>query len=509
MASKEKKTSERDSGDSEMIRRFKQNPFVFIGTLVILIIVIIAFVLVPIMPEYGMGSMDKWRTFGYYDKVPIRYVDGNYFAQYISMEEQRYRQYNIDIDNIDLMRYIWRSSFEAAAIHTAMLQEMKVAGYAPPERVVDREVAKLPSFQENGRFSPALYRQMDENRRLTLWRQVKDDLIKSHFQSDVTGLLVSDAEADFIGKMAAAERSFEMAIFSVDAYPDGEYVAYAEANADLFRSIHLSMITVSSSEREAQGILASIKNGETTFEDAARAHSRDYYADMGGDMGIRMAHELNYDIPEEADRTALLAMARGEYSGVLKTSMGWSFFRIEESAQEADTSDPATLDKVRYYMRNFQRGLMEDWATAEANDFRNLVEDVGFTRAVLLRGVESRSFGPVPLNYGSVDLFGTLGSQSVSEISDSGVNEGFWKAAFSTPVETPSVPVVQGSNVFVLFPTAETEAEAESIEGIVSTYKSYWIENTTGQSLWQFFTNSPKLDVRFDEAFNRLFSAGS
>ena len=505
MASKDNKTAERDSAGSEMVRRFKQNPLVFIGTLVILIIVVIAFVLVPaIVPEYGMGrNVDL--TFGYYDKAPISYVPGNYFAQYYDMVA-RYRQNSVDPENYSFMGYqIWRESFEAAVVHTAMLQEMKTAGYEAPAKVVDRDVAKLPQFQENGRFSAALYRQMDDNRRLNLWRQVQEDITKNHFRSDVTGLLIPDAEASFIGKMAATERSFEMVVFPVDAFPEEGYEAYLEENTDLFKSVYLSMITVSSNEREAQRILASIKNGETTFEDAARAHSADSYAERGGDMGIKMAHELIIDIPEEDVREAAMALAKGEYSNVIKTSAGWSFFRAEDTVREADVSDPAVLEKVRSYMRNFHGGRMENWAIDQANDFRALVDEMGFADALAQQELESRSFGPIPINYGSVELFTSLASQSVSELSGSAADENFWKVAFSTPVNTPSEPVVQGGNVLVLFPTAETEAEETNIERIAFMYSSYWVGNITEQSLLQHFLNSPKMEDKFFDVYIRYF----
>jgi len=507
MASRDKKTPERESAGSEMLRRFKQNPLVSIGTLVILIIVVIAFVLVPaIVPESGRGR-NADLTFGYYDKIPITYVPGNFFARYLRAEEERYRQYNIDINSIELMRYLWRGSFEEAAVHTAILQEMKKAGYEAPEKVVDREIAKFPQFQENGRFSPALYRQWDENERLSQWRQVQEDIAKNHFRSDVTGLRMSDAEAGFIGRMAATERTFEMVVFPVDAFPEDEYVTYLEGNPDLFRTVHLSMITVSSSEREARKILASIRDGETTFEDAARAHST-VYADRGGDMGIRVAHELQTDIPEEDAREAVIALARGGYSDVIKTLQGWSFFRAEEDLQNADASDPAVLESVRSYMRNFNSGRMEDWAIGQANDFRALVDEIGFEDALLQQGKESSSFGPVPINYGSVDLFAALSSPSFDWLSNSATDEKFWNVAFSTPINTLSEPMVQRGNVFVLLPTAETEAEESSIEGIVSTYKSYWINYMTEQSLRQSIINSPRLDNKFNDTFNSLFIGG-
>jgi hypothetical protein len=510
MAFKEKKvaavvTKEKKPSDSEFIRRFKANPFIFIGTIIVLIIVIIAFVLVPaIVPEYGM-SAGADLTFGSYDNAPITYVPGNYFARYYSMVVQ-YRQNSIDPNNYQFAGYqIWREAFEGAALHTAILQEMKKSGYEVPAEIVDREVAQLPQFQENGRFSSALYQQLSTNERLTLWRQVREDLAKERFYADATGLLKSPAEAAFIGKMASPRRSFDMVSFSVDAYPDSELARYAAEHPELFRTVHHSRITINSSEREARQILDSIKSGTITFEDAARTQSQDSYAERGGDMGIKLAHELNQEIAEEADREKIIALGRGEYSDVIKLASGWAFFRAEEAVIHADASDPATLEKVRSYVRNFERGRMEDWAVAQARDFIARANGSGFDEALRERGIEKTTFGPLPVNYGGIDLFTTLGSFSLPELAASSTDENFWKTAFSTPVNTLSEPLVQGANVLALVPTEETEAEAGDIESIASAYSGYWLSYMSGQSLGTYFLNSEKMDDRFLETYFRYF----
>ena len=507
MAFKEKKAAagDKNPAGSEFIRRFKANPLVFIGTVIVLVIVIIAFVLVPaIVPEYGGGGGADL-SFGSYDKAPISYVPGNYFAQYQAMVAQ-YRQNTMDPNNYQFANYqIWREAFEAAAMHTAILREMDKSGYAVPAETVDREVAQLPQFQENGRFSAALYQQLSDNERLTLWRQVRDDLTKERFRSDVTGLLKSSGEGKFIGDMASPRRSFDMVFFPVDSYPDSEVAAYAAENPALFRAARFSRITVNASEREARQVLESIQNGTATFEDAARTHSQDSYAERGGDMGIKLAHELSQEITEEADREKLMALEKGAYSEVIKLASGWAFFRAEEAAQAADIADPATLEKVRSYIRGFERGRMEDWATAEAAAFTGLANASGFGAAVSSRGLEKREFGPLPVNYGNIDLFSSLESFSVPELANAASDENFWKAAFSTPVNTLSEPLVQGGNVVVLRPTEETAADESSIESITSTYSSYWLSYMTERSMQTYFLNSEKMDDQFLATYFRYF----
>jgi len=493
-------------GESEMAKRFKSNPFVFIGTFFILVIVVIAFVFVtPAGAVFG-GMMDGDLTFGYYDRQPISFAPGNFFANEYEWRLRQWQAWMGGELSPWIEHQIWRESFEAAAVHTAILRTMQRAGYSPPARVVDREMARLPMFQDNGRFSPALYRQLDEARRLAIWRQVSDGITRARFLSDAGGLLTPSAEGEFIGRMASTERSFEMAVFSVDAFPDSEHEVYVRENPDLFRSAHLSMITVRGNEREARRILASVVDGETSFEDAARMYSRDNFADRGGDMGQRMAHELDIDLPNAAVLEAALSLSAGEHSDVMRTLGGWVFFRAEADVQEADTTDPLVMGRVRAYMRSFARGRMEDWAIGQAEEFGRLVNEYGFEEALAMQeDVDRRAFGPVPINFGSVDLFDTLGVHDVVELGGSAANEHFWTMAFSTPLNSPSQPVVQGGNVFVLFPTEETEAHDSAVERIASNYNDFWLGNMADQLLHQHIMNSPRLDDRFMETYFRVF----
>jgi hypothetical protein len=507
MASREKKSpvQEPDAAKSEFVRRFKANPLIFIGTIIILVIVIIAFVLVPaVVPNTELGnSVDL--TFGSYGKTPITYVPGGYFAQVRQTLEQ-YQQNAINESNAQIMTYqIWRSAFEETVIHTGILQEMNAAGYTPSVKTVDREVAQLPIFQENGRFSAARYEALDNNTRLTLWRQVQESMLEEAYRADMTGLLKPAREASFIGSMASPQRSFDMAFFSIDSYPDSEVTAYGEANPDLFRAVHLSKITVKSSEREARQILTSIQEGTTTFEEAATTQSQDGYAEKGGDMGIKLAHELVPEVPVAEDREKLLALEKGGYSDIIKLDDAWFFFRVEEAAVPADMEDPATLEKIRTYIREFERGRMEDWAIGKAEEFIAQVGDRGFEAAIIEKSLEKRHFGPLPVNYGEVDLFTALSSLAVGELSGASSDENFWKAAFSTPLNTPSAPLVQGGNVLVLFPLEENTADESDSQNIETLLSSYWLSYNGEQAMRSYFLANSKFEDRFFDTFSRYF----
>ena len=514
MAQKEKKPAvqDKDSASSEIARRFRQNPGIFIGTVIVLVLVIVSFVLVPaLVPESTKGGGDL--VFGYYDKVPVSWVAGNYFSELFERISWQYRMYNIDTNNPDVAEYIWRQAFEGALIHTAILREMKRSSYSVPEKTVNRQVAQRPEFQENGRFSTALYKKMSDTKRLALWRQVRDDMIKRVYYDDLFALQIPSGEAEFFAKMASDMRKFEVVSFQVDNYPDSEYLAFARENADLFRTIHLSRITVNSSEREAKKILDSIKNGSATFEDAARAQSQDGYADRGGDMGIRYVYELEYEIPDAKDIESIFALGKGELSGIIRIDTSWMFFRVEDALASANFDDETVLERVRSYVKSIARGRMEDWAIEQAKEFIADAEASGFYNAASWRNLAVHDFGPLSINYGNVDLFATLESFTIEgisgqEVSNLSKNENFWKTAFSAKLNVPSQPLVQGNRVFVFIPVEFSELDEYEYSLFLSMYPE-WQGRTSEMTLQPYFVNSPKTDDRFSNRYNSLFRTGN
>ncbi|MDR3138853.1 MAG: peptidylprolyl isomerase [Treponema sp.] len=511
MALKEKKQPVREDNSirNEFIHRFKTSPFIFIGTIVILVIVIVAFVFVPaIVPS--AGGLNVNLRFGAYDKTPINYVPNGYFAQ-VRENIARYRQNSVDNNNYQYLLYqIWREAFEETVIHTGILGEVKKAGYTPPAETVDREVAQLPEFFEDGRFSISRYRSLDNTTRMALWRQVQDSIVKERYTNDITNLRISSLEKDFIGSLALPKRSFDMAAFSFSDYPETEVTAFAEGNASLFRVTHFSVITIGSSEADAQKILDSIKDGTTTFEDAAHTHSLDSYAERGGDMGIKMAFELSTEIPEAEQREGVIQTAKGAYSPIVKVPLGWAFFRAEEASYPADTADSALLEKIRGYMLNFERGRIEDWLINEAQGLIALIKETDFDSALLEKQREKRSFGPLALNYGGnnlyyngYSLFTALASFSVSELSYADTNENFWQEAFFTPLNAPSNPLVLGDSVAVLYPKEEITEDESAVDTIKTMYSSYWLSYISNRRLRSYFLENDKLEDQFYEAFSK------
>jgi len=510
MASREKKQPEKrdDSNKSEMMHRLKTRPFIFFGTIFILVIVVIAFVFVPAMVPQGGGIEDL--TFGYYNRVPIRMVPGNFFHQaHQSLMRHHQHQLAVNPNNVFLAHDIWRTAFMETVIHLGIQDEMRRSGFVVPNNVVDREMAR--QFQmPDGRFDAASYRAMDTATRMNFWRQVQESIAIGQYTSDLGGLRISSNEISFIGSMASPRRSFSIAIFPLSLYPDSEVISHAEANPALFRITRLSRITVAS-ERDAQQIREMVQNGVATFEEAARTNSQDAFAERGGDMGMRMAYEFIPEIWDLQDRESVINLAQGELSGVISVPAGWAFFRAEEAAQQADTGDPLQLERIRGHIMANLRGVVEDWVIAEAEDFSAQVRERGLGEAsfeeVAFEGnIMRRNFGPIPVNFGDSDLFSMVRTAGVPEIQHAGRDLFFWRAAFSTPLLALSDPIVLDDNVMVFLPLEESYADEFEIAPIESLYPFRVMEYVSVMSRAYFLTNE-RLDDRFNATFWRLWRA--
>ena len=506
MSSREKKSPEKknSSGISEMIQHFKTKPLLYIGTFLILVIIFIAFVFGGI--DFTRSRSDQWDwTFGTYNRTPIQLVPNNYFHQ-TYMDYARMYQISPDDPNyIEYEYWIWRWAFENTVIRTGILDEMKQAGFTVPEAVVDREVASHPIFMENGVFSLARYRAMDRNSQMNLWKQVQEDMTLNYYIMDISNLRISSNEASFVASMASPRRSFNFVSFSPYSYPDSEIAAFALENPSLFNQIHLSVISIYSSEREARDVYNSVLNGTVSFEEAARNLSQDYYADMSGDMGIILANELRWEIMNEQDRITVANLLPGEMSDLVATPFGgWAFFRANQPAISMDIDNLTQLNQVRSYMMENQRGRIEDWLIREAENFTSRARTSGFDTAAWDAGLHLQTFGPIPLNYGDSELFTAIASTGVQELEYAGRNIFFWELAFSTPLNSVSIPRVIEGNVIVLYPFEEIYLDDDEIRSIIDFYPA-WLNQSNDFLIRSYFLNNPKLDNQFDQAFGILY----
>jgi hypothetical protein len=268
----------------------------------------------------------------------------------------------------------------------------------------------------------------------------------------------------------------------------------------LFKTIHLSAVTVSGKEADAKKVYESVKSGKTTFEEAEKANAKN----AGGELGVKFAYELKTPIADDSAREKVIALEKGALSDLVKSAAGWTFFRCQESAQSPAAGDQAVLAKAREYITTFERGKVEDWLIAKANAFAQEAGSGNFSKAASASGVAVKKFGPVALNYGDIELLRSISSFKLPELAGASTNEAFLKTAFTTKTAAVAKPVVVGDSVIVLRVVDERSAD-ESSMAVIDFYYPYVVGQYSDKQIRDHFLGSKKLNDKFYDTFVKYF----
>jgi peptidyl-prolyl cis-trans isomerase D len=495
-------------------KRGIKNPFIYAGTVVVLVIVVVAFVFVPSVGGAGGGGSTTLE-FGRYAGKSIAYAQGTYFARQVQDLNDRLRQQGLTEQNFQLFAYqVWRGAFERTVVRMAILDEVKKAGGYITEARLDERVTEQPNFQENGKFSPRRYREATLAEKLSIRDTIREESLTSQFYSDVYSATPSSKETAFIADLAKQTRTIEYAAFPLSAFPDSEVAAWAKTDSNLFRRIKLSRITLTSSEADALKVLKQVKDNSVAFDEAAKSHSKDSFAEKGGDAGLKYFHEISADLNKKEDAEKIITLKKGELSPVFKTvASSWVFFRADEAMAQADFSDAAVLKDVKDYMNRFEKGKMEDWSIAKAKAFAATATG-DFAAACRKAGMTPKTAGPFPLNYGdfsvayngqSIPVFKQIAATDAPELASASRNEKFLTAAFGPPPGTLSEPILLGDSVLVLKVKAEGTAAADEI-GMINSVYSYFVQQKTSAEVQENILKSPALKDNFSPVFFKYFA---
>ena len=157
-----------------------------------------------------------------------------------------------------------------------------------------------------------------------------------------------DENEDFRKEMAEIEKNVLKQyvinqILTEVKLTDEEKQAFYEANKTNFsnpETANAKHILVDSEEK-ANEILAQIKAGDVTFEDAARANSTCPSKDQGGDLGTFGRGQM---VPEFEEAT--FAMNVGDVSEPVKTQFGYHLIKLEAKNEPTIPAYEEIADKV-------------------------------------------------------------------------------------------------------------------------------------------------------------------
>lgn len=475
-----------------------------IGSVVILVLAAISFIFIPAMVQSGGPEIPP---FGYYNKKPIQYKQGTYFANLVQMYSEREGAGNMQSAYFD----VFNQAFNDAVLYEAFTQAVDATGYVPPTSLVDRNM--LPYFyDENGVYSKRLFNETPDSVKIELRDSIESSLVYLRYVEDLFGsttdkignyrmygLKTPSAEEPFIQAMGENQRTFQVVSFDMSNYPAQEARVWAEGNTDLFTRHDLSVISVAE-QTAANNLLRQLQNNEILFEDAVTELSLNYYSGTDGKLTNAYTYQINNIVNDQADLDAITSLAPGSLSGVIPTVNGFSIFRGDGEAVPADLADEATMDAVMSYMKSYEAGIIETYYLDLAQDFWNTANTAGMAAACRDFDVTPVELGPVPLNYGNSPLFASM-SGADAVLGGASTNENFLRTAFSMRLDEISSPMVLDNNVVLLMLTGEATVAAEENAVAFADYVRQFDQSTVQNTVM----TSDKLQNDFLTVFLQYF----
>lgn len=473
--------------------------WLYIGSVVILVLVVVTFVGAPVITSTaGSGRL----VFGRYGREDIVYQPGNFFARQYEAIAQSLRDSGNDADLELQLRIAWREAFNRTILHTATLEHAEGAGLDVSVQRVDELIASDPRFQVNGRFDTDAYERIGSQERFALREFHREGAIFDQVVRDVlAGTQVSAEESAFVAAMSGPERSFDLVRFPFSEFPEAEVETFATENADFFTRLDLAVVTLAT-EEEAEQIREQALQPGNPMGDLARTYSRDLYADQDGQIGAIYGYELQQELINPEDLGTVLALAPGEISEPVETTAGWAFYEMLSEPVAFDTADPEMIRAARTYMQNFELGRIQDYVTSEAERFAEAARGTDLENAATEEGLEVLSTPFFPINYGNNQLFGQLQSAQVPDLSDAAFREGFFTTAFSLGADEISEPIVLRQSVLVMQLREERDARTEDAE-FIEEYYDLLVRQFQSDEIEDAFIDEERLDDNFAQSFNR------
>jgi len=480
-------------------KRKESHPFLYAFSVVILIVIAVTFLGGPALSRAGRSGRI---IFGYYKGKPIEFFPGNFFSQRKDIIADQLREGG-EQDDLQVQAYqVWRTAFDQTVLHTAILQEAEESGvWISEDKLEDTLIASGP-YSIDGKFSEERYNATPQTERASYQKLYREQLIHEQYIEDIfQAKRESAGEKQFLASMVDEQRRFSLVSFPFDDYPKEEIAAFARQNQERFRRIKLSRILIKSNEREAGEIRTKLIDRTGSFEELARAHSKDIYAEKGGEMGWRYYYDLEADFEDGEPVETIFQLQETEISPVLESRFGWIIYRCDTPALEPDFNLEETLQIVRDYMMRYEKGLIEDYVLSQAESFRERVDDVGFLGATLETDYAVGLTDYFPLNYQSYYFLSPVRSPLEQvNLSAAAFSEDFFIQAFSLAPGEVSSPILLDDQVIVLRLDDVREPPEREME-LLDDYYTYYARQSSEQDLQNTLLNPDYIQDDFDRTF--------
>jgi hypothetical protein len=222
-------------------------------------------------------------------------------------------------------------------------------------------------------------------------------------------------------------------------------------------------------------------SGAGSFADLARSYSKGLYAEKGGDMGWQYFYQVRVLFTSEDPAKAIFELREGDVSEIFETGGSWAFFKCDADPISPDFEDQETVDLVRTYIEQNDRGFIEEHLLDKAEEFKTLAEEEGFIEASLEMGLfPPKETDYFPISYGNVlpKTVRVLGGEP-DVLRAAASNEEFFQTIFSLSEGDISDPILLNERILVMLFEDQRPAPDEDLEDLDNTLEylsSYFLD---------------------------------
>lgn len=432
--------------------RKNSNLGALIGSVIILLIVVVSFVLSPMLSDLGKTQMSDI-VLGSYgkEKVTFSFLNDTPFKRELA---------SISSSSSDSMDpRLAAVAYNRAMAKAAAIDDFNTNGYVISKKQLDDAVIKSGYYNVNGVFSSKVFKNTTEAAKQELRDTIERELkVQSWMYNNYTQQKRSSKYLEFISSMSNNKRNFDYVTFNYSEYPENLVADYADENAKKFTEFNLSRITVNK-KSTADEIVKKIANGEATFAELAPMYSTDSFKDNGGEMN---SSTFEYELESVFGITNSDDIFKLEVNGtpyIIEKDDSVILLTLNKKIVEPSFEN---LSKVRDYMLSYERGTIEDYYYSIINN--NTTENLENL------GEEIKATGLFSLNFGGDQLIST----SIDRVSKDSIfsratsNENFFTTLFNLEENTLSEPIVLGDSISVFKLTEEVSDETNTNSYILS-----------------------------------------
>ncbi|OQY38333.1 MAG: hypothetical protein B6229_06155 [Spirochaetaceae bacterium 4572_7] len=435
-----------------------------IGSILILLIVVISFVLAPAIGQLADKNLDDIELGSYgKEKITFNFITDTPFRREMASLSQN------SSDSLDPR--LAQVAYGRALTKAAAVDQFNTNGYKISKKQLDDAVLNSGYYNVNGTFSPKVFKNTTEIRKQELRDGIERDLkIATWERITLRQQKRSTAYLEFIASMSDKKRNFDYVTLNFSDYPEELTRAFANDNKKLFTELSLSRITVDNMNT-ATDIVAKIENKENSFSELAQQYSTDNFKSAGGILNAPIKEYELESVFGIKDSSTLLGMKSNDTPIIVEFEDKFIILALNKDIVEPTFED---IDSVRTYMLSFERGTIEDY-------FYNIVNEIEGNDLISL-GKEIKETGLFSINYGGESLISTtINRVNTDPIFSRAVNnDNFFSTLFDLKMDQISEPIVLGDSLTVFKlkdevvddTTAINDYILASIDRILANYKN-------------------------------------